>query len=188
MNSNPKRWYERQPKLSQAVRLMFLFPVEIKAVICDGIMVIANREFDASERMNGFKTLGVEKTMAIHKSKNKRREYDQHEVLHKAMNYLYILSEENQDAMSDHILQLVNYIHQYLSTCQAFKADPTLEDVAEITNTYVQRGNAEVERFINNLRKEMHSRILKIDNETPIDFLDQQGDRMMGMKIIHKVE
>src|SRR5690606_18151945 len=104
-----KRWYDRQPRLSQAVRLMMLFPDEVKSIISDGIMLLANREFQVSEQMNSFRTLGSEKILGLYKSKNKRREYDQNELLHKAMNYLYILSEKNQDFMAEHILQLVKF-------------------------------------------------------------------------------
>ncbi len=180
----PKRWYDRQPKLAQAVRLMFLFPVEIKSLICEGLMVIANREFEINEANNSFRTLGADKVLGMHKSKNRRREYDQHDTLHKAMNYLYILSEGNQDLMADHILQLVNYIHQYLSTCQAFKQEPTVEEVARITTTYVEKGNKEVELFLDQLRKEFHRKIMKREEEMPIDFLANAAEqKVLGIKI-----
>jgi hypothetical protein len=180
----PKRWYDRQPKLAQAVRLMFLFPVDIKSLICDGLMIIANREFQVSEKLNSFKTLGPDKVLGMHKSKNKRREYDRHDVLHKAMNYMYVLSHEGQDCMADHILELVNFIHQYLSTCQAFKSEPTLDDIAEIVQVYVQKGGPETEKFINRLRQQFQ--ILKREDEEPVDFLEFEvmDQQMLGMKIV----
>src|SRR5690242_14856760 len=91
-----KRWYDRQPKLSQAFKLIILLPDEVRSIISESLMLIANREFNANERENSFRTLGHDKILGLHKSKNKRREYDQNELLHKAMNYLYILSDDNQ--------------------------------------------------------------------------------------------
>lgn len=180
----PKRWYDRQPKLAQAVRLMFLFPVEIKSLICEGLVLIANREFDVNETNNSFRTVGVEKVLGMHKSKNRRREYDQNEVLHKAMNYLYILSEENQDLMADHILELVNYIHEYLSACQAFKKEPTIEDVARITQTYVEKGSQEVARFLEELRRHFHRQLMKQEEDSSVDFLSAVSDeRILGIKL-----
>lgn len=187
--SHPRRWYDRQPTLSQSVRLMILLPDEIKSIVSDGIMVLANREFRAQERLQSYRSLGDEKVMGLYKSKNKRREYDTNETLHKAMNYLYILSEDNQDIMADHILQLVGYIQKYLSTCRVFETDPSLEDVLRITQTYIEEGNAEVEQFLVQLREELHVKMLAVNEneEKPRDFLgslilDQDTLRFRGKK------
>lgn len=179
-----KRWYDRQPRLAQAVRFLSLFPDEIKSIISDGVVLIANREFQVAEQMKSFRTLGTEKVMGLHKSKNKRREYDQNETLHKAMNYLYILSDQNQDFMANHILELVKYIQQYLGTCRAFQQDPTAEDVTAITRAYVEKGSAEVEAFLNQVRQLFYERMLSAKDEAPVDFLENiMQDEMLGMKV-----
>lgn len=184
-NAPHKRWYDRQPKLAQAVRFLFLFPDEIKSIIGEAVMLLANREFEVNEQMQTFKTLGPDKVMGLYKSKNRRREYDQNDVLHKAMNYLYILSEPNQDFMADHILSMVQYIQQYLGACQAFQASPTLEHVAEITNRYVEKGSTDVESFLNELREEFYQKMLSgQDTDPPTDFIENFiQDDFSGLKI-----
>lgn len=154
-----KRWYDRQPKLSQAFKLIILLPDEVRSIISESLMLIANREFESGEADRSFRTVGSEKIMGLHKSKNKRREYDQNELLHKAMNYLYVLSDDNQDFMADHVLKMVEFIQKYFATCQEFKAEPTLEDVAAVTNTYVEKGSAEVNRFLSKLREEFYLKL-----------------------------
>jgi len=156
---NFKRWYDRQPKLSRAFKLIIILPDEVRSIISESLMLLANREFDAAERENSFRTVGSEKVMALHKSKNRRREYDQNEQLHKAMNYLYVLSDDNQDFMAEHILKMVEFIQKYFATCHEFKAQPSLEDVATVTNTYVEKGTAEVENFLKQLREEFFTKL-----------------------------
>ncbi len=190
-----KRWYDRQPKLSQAFKLIIILPDEIRSIISESLMLIANREFDAHERENSFRTLGSDKILGLHKSKNKRREYDQNELLHKAMNYLYVLSDDNQDFMADHILALVTYIQKYFATCQEFKAEPTLEAVAQVTHTYVEKGTTEVERFLSALREEFYLKLVSPSKggkkpvqdilanlPTPKENTTTQ-DNQMGMKV-----
>lgn len=151
--SNYKRWYDRQPKLAKAVQLISLMPNEIKTIVCEALMVIANRELDQSEQDNSFRTLGSEKIMGVHKAKNKRRDYDRNEMLHKTMTYLYILSDDGQDQIADHILNMVHYIQQYFQACQEFKVEPQLEQIGEITRHYIERGGKEVQIFLRNLRE-----------------------------------
>src|SRR5687768_3105757 len=134
-----KRWYERQPRLAQAVHLLTILPDEIRSILGEAMLVLANKEFEATKYETG-RSLGGDKVLGLYKSKNKRREYDQNETLHKAMNYLYILSEENQDFMADHVLNLLEYIQTYFASCQEFKANPSFDDVATIASTYVESG------------------------------------------------
>ena len=58
--------------------------------------------------------------MGLHKSKNRRREYDDNGTMHKMMNYLYILGNDNQDYMAKKVLELVHYIQDYLNAVQIF--------------------------------------------------------------------
>ncbi len=170
----PKRWYDRHPKLSQSVKLMIILPDEIQSILSEGIMILANKEFCVNEKVNSFKTLGADKVLGLHKSKNKRREYDKNPQLHKAMNYLYILSEENQDSMADHIVSLVSYIQEYLKSCYQFQSDPSIEDVAEITTLYISRGTRDVEEFLARVRYEIQQRVLRgTPYKPPVDFLEQ---------------
>lgn len=190
-----KRWYDRQPKLSRAFKLIIILPDEVRSIISESLMLIANKEFESKERDTSFKTVGSEKILGLHKSKNKRREYDQNEQLHKAMNYLYVLSDDNQDFMAEHILKMVEFIQKYFATCHEFKVKPSLEEVAVVTNTYVEKGTAEVECFLKQLREEFFLKLASSDKsgkKPVVDILDNLSgmaphittqDDGQGMKI-----
>lgn len=160
-----KRWYERQPKLSQAVKLLIILPDEVRTIIGEALMLLANREFEMSKYSEGSRSLGGDKVLGLYKSKNRRREYDQNETLHQAMNYLYILSDENQDFMAVHILKMLDYMQQYFATCREFNTEPSLEDVAALMQQYVIQGSVEVERFLKRLRDELYKMLL--NNQDP---------------------
>jgi hypothetical protein len=185
-----QRWYERQPRLSQSVKVLQMMPDAIKSILADAIMLIATREFGKEEPLNVIRSLGSEKIMGLHKSKNKRREYDQNELLHKAMNYLYILSEEKQDFMAEHALKMLHYIQDYLAACQEFQVDSSIEEVAALAKTYVEQGSVEVEIFLRKLRKEFYIQLQNSgklsEPRRAVDFLKSINARHdeHGMRVI----
>lgn len=155
------RWYDSRPKMSQSARLLFALPDEIKSIISEALLVIADREFRHDEKVRHVRSLGREKVMGLHKSKNRRREYDENPHLHQAMNYLYILSEDNREFMAEHILKMMRYIQYHLETCQITQVVPQIEDLAAITNTYVNSGDEAVSAFLKNLRHEFYEKLLQ---------------------------
>lgn len=186
-----QRWYDSRPKMSQAARLMFAFPDEIQTIISEATLFIADREFRENERERSVRSLGREKVLGLHKSKNRRREYDYNPHLHQAMNYLYVLSEDNREFIAEHILKMVRYIQHYLETCQIAETAPRIEDVAEVTRRYVQSGEKEVEIFLKKLREEFLRKMIagKSPNmgeskDAIVKFLDDMATQDgTGMKI-----
>lgn len=186
-----QRWYDSRPKMSQAARLMFAFPDEIQTIISEATLFIADREFRENERERSVRSLGREKVLGLHKSKNRRREYDDNPHLHQAMNYLYVLSEDNREFIAEHILKMVRYIQHYLETCQITEIAPRIEEVAEVTRMYVQSGEKEVEIFLKKLREEFLRKMIagKSPNmgepkDAIVKFLDDMATQdRTGMKI-----
>ncbi|WP_373532716.1 hypothetical protein [Vampirovibrio sp.] len=158
--NNFVRWYDSRPKLSQAARLLFTFPDEIKSIISEAVLIIADREFRQDEKERHIRSLGYEKILALHKSKSRRREYDENQHLHQAMNYLYLLSEDNREFMAEHILKMVRYIQHYLETCMITQTAPSLDEIAEITTLYIKSGDESVKLFLKNLRHEFCEKLL----------------------------
>jgi hypothetical protein len=154
-----KRWYDRQPKLAQGVRMLILLPDEIRTIIGEALIALANNEFDVNKHSAALRTLGNEKIIGLHKSKNRRREYDDNETLHKAMNYLYLLSDQGQDFMADHILKMMKHITLYFSACVEFQVNSNPEEIATLAATYVSSGDAGVAQFLDMLREEFYSRL-----------------------------
>jgi hypothetical protein len=169
-----KRWYERQPQLAQAVKLLTMLPDEVTTILSEALIALSNEEFKNTEKTSAIRSVGSEKIMGVHKSKNRRREYDVNETLHKAMNYLYVLTEEGQDNMAAHVLDMVKFIHQYFSTCLEFKIDSKPEEVASITHKYVEGGSPAVDNFLHKLRQEFQVKSVsgkKTSDDAP-DLLD----------------
>ncbi len=175
-----KRWYDRTPELSEASRVLMLLPDEITEIVCEAVVKMANREFQVKEKIKTFRSLGTDKVMALHKSKKKQRKYDDSQILHKTMNYLYILSHANQDYMAHHILKLMSYIQEYLSTVKTFNAEPSMDTIAEITQQYVERGSKDVEKFLTILKERLHQEMLLRDDDDAIDFIEDDS----GMKVV----
>lgn len=149
------RWYDSRPKMSQASKLLFAFPDEIKSILSEAVLKIGEREFGEKKWERSARSLGREKIMGLHKSKNKRREYDENPDLHAAMNALYVLSEDNREIMAEHVLKMVRFIQHYLESCQITQTAPQMEEVAEVTRQYIFTGEKKVESFLLNLRKEL---------------------------------
>ncbi len=156
MNKSPDyiRWYDRQPKLSQACKLLFHFPDEIKSLISEAVLIIVDREFKQDKKPEQVRTLGGEKILGLHKSKNRRREYDINPHLHQAMNDIYLLSDSQRDFMAEHILNMVEYIQHDLQTRQISQSGLTLAEVPAITSRYLQSGDPGVTLFLKHLRLE----------------------------------
>lgn len=140
--SNPKRlrWYDRNPRLSVAVQLMMVFPDEFKTIICEGISLLAEREFKVNELIYQFKSLGSDKVLSLFKSKQRKRDYDEHPAMHQTMNYLYVLSDEHKTFMANHIISLVEVVQDYLRLCQRARHAPESQAVGTLTNAYVNTG------------------------------------------------
>jgi hypothetical protein len=186
--NNFVRWYDSRPKISQAARLLFIFPDEIKSIISEAILLIADKEFRQEEKERQVRSLGREKILGLHQSKNRRREYDQNPHLHQAMNYLYILSEDNREFMAEHILKMVQYIQCHLETCQLAQRTPDLKEVAEIVHIYIKSGDESVKLFLKQLRHQFYDKLRDGKQSTvpdPIvvvlDKISKQDDS--GMKI-----
>ncbi len=154
-----QRWYDKHKSLGKCIELLESFPPEIQSIIAEGIITLSERECQAHEILQSLKSMGAEKILGMYKSKNKRRSYDNDPTLHRAMTYLYVLSEENQLFMASQIMDLLNYIYDYLKTCKAFEADPTVEEVASVTRTFVDSGSSEAKQFLEQVRTEFKTKL-----------------------------
>lgn len=140
-----QRWYDQEPTLSQAVNLLESFPMEIQAIIAEGIIDLAEQECQAREMTTSLKSVGTEKILGLHKSKKKRRSSDQHPQVNKAMSYLYLLSPENQKFMAAQIAQVMNYMFDSLET----------SEVKEVTQSFVAAGNERGNKLLSAIKQRL---------------------------------
>lgn len=178
-----KRWYDKRPDMARSITLLEALPFAIQSIIANGIVDIANREFQANELINSYKSLGTEKVLGLHKSKKKARKLDENPAAHKAISYLYVLSEKNQDFMARQILDMMELLTQYFRHCSVLNQPPAEGEVLNLTQTYVQQGRGEAKVFLSKLERTFMERIRNSDT-TPVaqreeDIMEDVG----GMRI-----
>jgi hypothetical protein len=154
---NKYRFYDQDTNVSQAVELLLVLPQDMQSIIADGISLIAEQEFRANELMNELKSLGTEKVLAVYKSKQKKRAYDKNQAVHRAINYLMVLSENNRLWISKRIVGLMAYLQDYLKTCRLYSVQPTQQSVDQLTTVYVKFGPDEVKSYLKAVEAEFIS-------------------------------
>ncbi|MBX2861335.1 MAG: hypothetical protein KTR14_08870 [Vampirovibrio sp.] len=149
-----KRFYDRNPDLSSAVETLMCFPPEFQSVLAEGIALVAEKECKANELLQQFKSLGTQKVLALYKSKNKARSYDDNPNVHKVMNYLMVLSEENRQFMAKNILGLFSHVQEYLQTCKTYEQESSLEGVQNVSNTYANQGDKATRQLLSGMKQD----------------------------------
>jgi hypothetical protein len=139
----------------KSVELLETFPGEIQAVIAEGIIRLAERECQANEALSNLRSLGPDKVLGIFKSKNRRRGYDKNNPMHQAMNYLFILSDQNRVFIANQVIELVNFIYEYLKICRMYQVSARLEEVSELIRLYLEAGTVEAHQMLEDIRKRL---------------------------------
>ncbi len=142
------RFYDQEPSVSRAVELLLIFPDDIQTLIASGISSMAEQAFQVNDLLRELKSLGTETVLAFYKSKQRKRNYDQNPVVHKALNDLMVLSPENRTFLSRKVLGLMTHLHDYLSICKQYAVEASLTIMQEAIQLYVQHGSAEVTRHL----------------------------------------
>ena len=157
-----KRWYDQHSTISKSIRLMETFPPEIQDILAEGIIRLAARECQAKEMMVNLRSLGPEKVLGIFKSKNKRRAYDKNLSIHQAMNYLFILSEENRLFIAHQVIDIVNFIYGYLQDCKSYQTVSSVDDIAQLTNVYIDAGAQEAQQLFEKIHERLNDNITRV--------------------------
>lgn len=132
------RWYDRQQTVSKSVKLLESFPVDYQEVLGDTIIKLASKHCNAEELLANLRALGPEKVLNIFKAKSKNRGYDKNETVHKAMNYLYVLPDENRVFIATQIIEVVGHLFEYFSICRETGQAPAREVVQSLSTAFVR--------------------------------------------------
>ena len=154
-----KRFYDQDVNVSNAVEMFLLFPETLQEIIAEGLAQIAEIEYQANEALKDIRSLGTERVLALYKSKQKKRKYDQNPTVHKAMNYLMVISPENRHFLANRIIELMGYIQDYLKTCQMYTTSPEADKVQVLTDLYVQLGSDECRKFLTSVQTEFKRKL-----------------------------
>lgn len=158
----PKRFYENDPLVKQAVESIFLFPDEIQSIIASGMAELAENECQVKAILEDLKTLGGDTVLAMYKSKRRQRKYDKNPHLHRAINYLLVLPEEKRRLLAVKIGELIELMTDYLKICRAHQAESQTAVVQAITTTYVKAGKTQCLKLLQELEKEFRQKIQQV--------------------------
>lgn len=111
------RWYDKYPQTQKAVELFEKLPSQYQRVIARNIAQFCedNNLLGARE---GLKSLGHTKVMGLIQSKAKRRWYDQDPLLHKAVNSILMMNDEDRQAASYRMVVTMESFDAYMEWCQ----------------------------------------------------------------------
>jgi len=154
-----QRLYDRSPELVQAVKVLTLMPDEVRSIVSEGILTLIQEEFKETMREKHYRSIGSYKILGLHKTQNRRRAYDQNPILRKAISRLYILSDSAQDTIGKHIVAILEFIQRYFEDCTELQQELSLDDIAAITNRYIENGSEDVEQFLKSLRNEFYIKL-----------------------------
>ncbi|MDX2085155.1 MAG: hypothetical protein SFZ03_07190 [Candidatus Melainabacteria bacterium] len=150
-----RRWYDenRYRPVKTSLGYLIQLPDEYNSIISEGVCSVAEEEFYAHEVMESVRSLGREKILALHKSKQRARQEDQNRHLHKAVTYLAVLSEDNKERLGHRMLELSVSTLEYFRACTEFQRDPSKKEVSTVVNVCVAYGNKESRQFVHKLRQ-----------------------------------
>ncbi len=185
----PKRWYDQDKSVSTAINLTLGMPDEILNVISQGVIILAENEFKAKELLQNFKSLGTDKILALYRSKEKKRTYDKDPTVHKMVNYLYVMSPENQHFMAQHIIIIIKHVQHYLQLCAESEIAPQRKELEGITQAYAISGDEAAKEMLTSIRQEflksVESRASKLSHPSPAlnSIIEEDNQDRQNMRI-----
>jgi hypothetical protein len=160
------RWYDQSAELKKVVEIICTFPDEVQTILAQGMIQLAERDYQTSDMMLNLKSMGSERILGLHKSKGRLREYDRNPHTHKAINYLYILSDDNRRFMARQVLELYEHILNYMKLCITHQERVKNEILSGLTKAYVTQGSAAARRMLQEIRLELQNRLIEAGGGT----------------------
>lgn len=151
--NHDNRWYDHEPKTATAINMLLLFPKEVQRVLGNGVCSLAEGEFEVNSLLENLRSLGSEKVLALYKSKEKRRKYDQLPGMHASVNYLYLMPPQNRGLLVDKVRELTNNVAQYLQMCKTTTHEAAVREIDELTKTYVKNGMQSAQNLIRRIEE-----------------------------------
>ncbi len=176
-----KRFYDGEPSTSQTVDLMLKFPDELQTVLANSMSQIAEGDYKADEILSDLKSLGTEKVLALYKSKQKKRPYDQNPSFHKAMNYMMVMTPQNRQAISGKVLNLMGHVQEYLQVCKEQGVQPTISTIENLAEVFVKQGPEQAKNLLNEIKEgKTETAPAPADNRSLMENVQEEGQ---GMRI-----
>jgi hypothetical protein len=133
------RWYDMDIHLSELVRTLEGLSEESQTLFAFLLMFFSDEVVHRKGRAF-FRELEWEKLIGIYKSRNGRRWYDQHGVLHTAFNKLYSLNDLDKAAIAKELHVPGRIVQHYEAYCQSHQTSADIEMVCSILETSFKEG------------------------------------------------
>lgn len=134
-----RRWFDKYDSICMALTNIQKLPLDFQAIVSAGVNVLIERVLDTDEKV---KSVGKDKILSLHKSKNRNREYDKSPELHKTMNYLLILPDEGRESLGTQFQNIATTVVEYVDDCNATHQEPKAVEVEGMTQTFVDSGGS----------------------------------------------
>ena len=133
------RWYDRSPQVSQAVRTLEKSHSDFQKAIAEVINELSDLRSLTHQNEGGLKKIGSQKILGLMKSKAKRRWYDENPQMHKAINTMYVMSEEEREEIALKVLVSLGGLNSYKNRCTESETPPSYREMLAIVKSVFQK-------------------------------------------------
>jgi len=125
------RWYDEYPPIVRAAELMESLPEQYRRYVAASV-VAYTQENNLLGSPEELKNVGHQKVLGLFQSKLRRRWYDKDPILHKAVNNILLMDEENRRNVSYRLVVSLEALESYREQCDKQQLLPSFEDMEQI--------------------------------------------------------
>ncbi|MDX2083768.1 MAG: hypothetical protein SFZ03_00055 [Candidatus Melainabacteria bacterium] len=134
------RWYDEDPEVSQAVVTLRDLP-EGEQELFARILITLFESWRRQDRLDGRAAmLGVDKHLGLHKSKTRKRWYDQNDWVHRAFNSLYQLDNTRRRLLCQKLHAAIRSLNLYKASCLQQERETQPGEIMNVVQTAIQQG------------------------------------------------
>lgn len=153
--SRKNRWHDQRQEMAQAIHFLSSLPDDLQTIMGEIVIHITDKEFKVNELLTTFKSLGHEKILGLNQSKKKRRNYDNNPTLHKAINCIYVLPDEQRVLVGNQLLKLIHYVIQYFEAHKKANMPASAASLKMLAQAFANGGAAEADRMLASIVKDL---------------------------------
>ncbi len=165
------RWYDDDADIYTSMELLSELPASIRKIVAQGVIefVVENTLLGTSDELKSF---GHRRVLALIQSKAKRRWYDKDPVLHKAINNILMMADEDRKESAFRLIISLESVEAYKEYClendriyEAEEAEIIVSDIFnrdydELMDTIKQAGPKRYSPFLKRFIPETSSHVI----------------------------
>lgn len=144
----PKRWYDKEPRVSDAFARLLILPAEHRNLFSDVINQCSIHLKKQSQNHGGLTSLGGDRIIGLLKAQKRRRPEDQDKYFHKAMTNLYILEDIQRDFMAERVYISINCYDEYIHVCKRMEKAQDIKEMGNLVSITIGKGLRAGEKYM----------------------------------------